>query len=320
MTISPDGTSNSLRFIGEHDSRVRCIRRVHRRGRASACIEGMLAAQAPYIAVMDADLQHDADALPKMLQILRDDNADFVVGSRYLKGGSTEGLTGSRNWISRFAGLIAKMFLRVPLSDPTSGFFAIKRAIIDRLAGELAKDGFNTMLDIAANRQISLRVTEMPYRFRLRKHGSSNFGARVILDFGALVMSHLTRNYLPQRFLLFCLVGSIGIVVHLAALAVFKSFGIGFDTAQSIAALIAIASNFWLNNILTYRDRALHGFAALKGLVIYALICSLGFISNISVADWIFSINRTWWLAGFTGALISAVWNYAVSALLVWRN
>lgn len=317
---SPDGTAAAARAIGERDPRVRCIRRVHRRGRASACIEGMLAAQAPFIAVMDADLQHDEAALPEMLRLLREGNTDFVVGTRYREGGSAEGLAGARQSISRFAGRIAQLILRVRVSDPTSGYFATKRDVVDRLAGELATDGFNTMLDILANRKVPLRVAEVGYGFRNREHGESKLGVRVAIDFGALLLSRLTGNLLPQRFLLFCIVGLTGIAVHLAMLAALKPFAVEFAAAQSIAALVAIASNFWLNNVLTYRDRTLRGWDAIKGLVLYALICSFGFLSNISVADWIFTIERTWWIAGFTGALISAVWNYAVSAALVWRE
>jgi dolichol-phosphate mannosyltransferase len=255
-----------------------------------------------------------------MLRILREGSADFVVGTRYTEGGSAAGLEGLRQGISRFAGRVAQLLLRVRISDPTSGFFATRRDVVDRIVGELATDGFNTMLDILANRKYPLRVAEVAYGFRAREHGESKLGIKVVFDFGALLLSRLTGNLLPQRFLLFCVVGLSGILVHLVGLAALKSLDVGFVAAQASAALLSIASNFWLNNVLTYRDRALHGFAAVKGLAIFALICSFGFLSNISVADWIFTIDNTWWIAGFTGALISAVWNYAVSAQLVWRE
>jgi len=143
---------------------------------------------------------------------------------------------------------------------------------------------------------------------------------RVALDFAGLLLSRLSFNTLPQRFLLFCIVGVSGIAVHLSALAGLFTLGFRFDAAQAVAAFAAIGSNFWFNNILTYRDQTLRGSAALKGLILYAVICSFGFISNISVAQWMLRDDTTWWLAGFSGALISAVWNYAVSAALVWRR
>jgi dolichol-phosphate mannosyltransferase len=165
-----------------------------------------------------------------------------------------------------------------------------------------------------------LRISEVPYTFRARVHGESKLGARVALDFAALLVSRLAFNVLPQRFLLFSIVGISGVAVHFFALLALIQAGVDFTIAQLTAALISMASNFWLNNVLTYRDQTLHGFAAIKGLVIYALICSVGFFSNIGVAQWIYSANSTWWLAGVTGAVFSAVWNYAVSATLVWRK
>jgi dolichol-phosphate mannosyltransferase len=120
---SPDGTAEAVRAIGGSDLHVRCIRRVHRRGRASACLEGLLAAQGPFVAVIDADTQHDEGILPEMLRLLRTGAADVVVGTRYVKGGSTEGLPGMRLTISQAAGSLARVVLRIEISDPTSGFF-----------------------------------------------------------------------------------------------------------------------------------------------------------------------------------------------------
>jgi dolichol-phosphate mannosyltransferase len=188
------------------------------------------------------------------------------------------------------------------------------------MAERLPSQGFKILLEIAANGAGTLKIVELPYRFRQRRAGTSKLDAHVALDFAALLVSRLTRNLLPPRFLLFSIVGASGVLVHLAVLALLKALAVGFAPAQVIAALAAIASNFWLNNVLTYRDRTLRGFAALRGFALFALICSFGLLSNISVADWLFSIDRTWWIAGLTGALISAVWNYAVSAALVWRE
>ncbi len=317
---SPDGTAQAVRSLSATDARVRCIRRVNRRGRASACIEGMLAGQGRYVAVLDADLQHDEGILPQMLELLRSDAADLVIGTRYGAGGSGDAVVRSRRTISRIAGSFARFLLGVEISDPTSGFFLARREVIDAVAPELASDGFNTLLDIVTTRRLALRIREVPYVLRARLHGDSKLGARVALDFGALLLSRLTRGALPQRFILFCLVGLVGIGVHLVVLAAGRAVALPFQTAQSLAALISIASNFWLNNILTYRDQSLRGLAAVKGLVLYALICAFGYFSNISVAFLIFYDPSMWWLAGLAGAVISAVWNYAVSAAVIWRR
>jgi len=317
---SPDGTAEEVRAIGARDARVHCIRRVRRRGRASACIEGLLAAQGAYVAVMDADLQHDERILPDMLRLLRENQSDLAIGTRYVDGASSEGLAGIRQTISRGAGALARLLLRVNISDPTSGFFATRRELIDAVAPRLASEGFNTLLDLASMPGLDLRISELPYTFRAREHGESKLGARVALDFAALLVSRLALGLLPQRFLLFSVVGISGIAVHFLALLALIHAGAAFAIAQPTAALVSMASNFWLNNVLTYRDQTLHGLAALKGVAIYALICSIGIFSNIGVAEWIYTANSTWWLAGLTGAVVSAVWNYAVSATLVWRK
>src|ERR687888_182794 len=98
-----DGTEELVRERAQQDRRVRCIHRIGRRGLASACIEGMLASSAPYVAVMDADLQHDETLLPKLLAELKAGDADIVLASRYMQGASTGELSERRVRASRLA-------------------------------------------------------------------------------------------------------------------------------------------------------------------------------------------------------------------------
>ena len=317
---SPDGTTLRARELGQRDGRVRCIRRIGRRGRASACIEGMMAAQAPIVAVMDADLQHDAAALPRMLDALADPDVDLVVGSRYAEGGSAPGLKGMRRRISHHAGRLARRLLRLRLSDPTSGYFMVRRQLVDRFVTGGAADGFNTMLDIATSRKLKPNVVEVPYRFAERLSGDSKFSPRQAMEFAALLVSRLTDATVPQRFVVFCAIGAVGVLVHLVALALALNAGAPFGIAQSAATLVAIVNNYLLNNVLTFRDRQLAGLARLRGLLIYALICSFGAVSNVSIAAWLFANESVWWGAGLAGAAVSAVWNYAASSTMVWRK
>ena len=124
---SPDGTSDVVRALAQQDSRVRCIRRIGRRGLSGACIEGILASSAPYAAVIDADLQHDETQLPKMLLLLASDQAELVVGSRYIEGYKTEGFNKQRAGASALATEVARKMLRVEIADPMSGFFMVRR-------------------------------------------------------------------------------------------------------------------------------------------------------------------------------------------------
>jgi dolichol-phosphate mannosyltransferase len=318
---SPDGTAAAVRALGEQDDRIRCIRRIGRRGLAGACLEGMLASQAHYVAVMDADLQHDETLLSAMLERLRPGEFDLVVASRYVEGGSAASFSTVRSLISRGSGEVSRRFLKVELSDPMSGFFMIRRAVVEELAPSLSSQGFKILLDIVATARGGLRVTELPFVFRERLHGESKLDSRIALDFIALLVSKLTDDAVSFRFLLFCAVGLTGVAVHMMALVAALRLlpDPRFSLAQAVATVVAIAWNFTLNNALTYRDQRLMGWPFVTGLIRFEIICAVGAVSNVGVASWIYEHDPEWWIAGLGGAVMGAVWNYVVSAAFVWK-
>ena len=316
---SPDGTAVEARTIGETDSRVRCIRRFGRRGLAGACLEGMLASQARYLAVMDADLQHDEGLLVAMLDHLRTGRADLVVASRYLSGGSAAGLSTQRSRVSRAANALVRLLLGIDLTDPMSGHFMIRRDAFEPLAAAISSQGFKILLDILATARGRLRIVELPSTFRERQHGESKLDSKIALDFAALVTAKLTNNTVSARFLLYCLVGFTGIAIHLGLLRILLAAALAFGAAQTLATIGAITWNFVLNNLFTYRDQRLSGWRFLTGLIRFQLICAVGAISNVGIATWIYDYQNVWWIAGLGGALIGTVWNFAVSAAFVWR-
>src|SRR6202051_2307931 len=314
---SPDGTSG----LARQDSRVRGIRRSGRRGLSGACIEGILASSAPCAAVIDADLQHDETQLPVMLKLLQCGEAELVGGSRYIEGGSADSFNKHRAGASALATEVAKRVLRVKIADPMSGFFMIRRDRFEQLAPQLSTQGFKILLDVVATGRGNLRVREIPYSFGARQHGESKLDSMVALDFLGLVLAKLTNDAVSLRFLLFAMVGSTGLFVHLAVLFVaLKGFALPFAEAQACGALSAMTSNFILNNFLTYRDQRLKGFAILRGLVLFYLVCSVGLFANVGVAFSVYDQEPIWWLAGAAGALMGVVWNYAMSGLFVWRK
>jgi dolichol-phosphate mannosyltransferase len=318
---SPDGTWEVVRNLARQDSRVRCIRRIGRRGLSGACIEGILASSAPCAAVIDADLQHDETQLPKMLALLQAGEADLVVGSRYVEGGSSDSFNKRRAGASALATEVAHRVLRVKIADPMSGFFMIRRDRFEQLAAQLSTQGFKILLDIVATARGALRVKEIPYTFGSRLHGVSKLDSMVAMDFLGLVLAKLTNDTVSLRFLLFALVGTTGLFVHLAVLFVaLEIFDVPFPQAQAFGAFMAMTSNFILNNFLTYRDQRLKGFAILRGLLLFYLVCSVGLLANVGVAFSIYDQEPIWWLAGAAGALMGVVWNYAMSGLFVWRK
>jgi dolichol-phosphate mannosyltransferase len=313
-----DGTEEVVRERAQQDPRVRCIHRIGRRGLASACIEGMLASSAPYVAVMDADLQHDETLLKALLQALKSGDADVAVASRYMEGASTGDLTASRVRISRLASALGRLLCR-DLTDPMSGFFVLRRSFLDRVVRRLYGRGFKILLDLVAAQRGGVRVKELPYRMRTRVHGESKLGARVVAEFFMLILYHLSGRLVPARFFLFGAVGFTGVGVHLGVLAAaYGVAGAGFLASQALATWIAMTSNFFLNNALTYGDRRLHGRRLWRGLLSFYAACGIGAFINIAVAQWLFLQSFEYWAAGLAGALIAAVWNFLTTASVTW--
>ena len=317
---SPDGTAQAVKDIAAADNRVRCLRRVGRRGLAGACIEGMLSSASPFVAVMDADLQHDEKVLPQMLARLRTGGADLVAGTRYVEGGGAASFSGRRGVISRAATELTHRLVGTNLSDPMSGFFMMRRERLEEIAPRLSPVGFKILLDITATGGERLAIAEQPYVFGARFDGESKFNAQIGVEFLGLLLAKMTGDLVDPRFLFFAIVGTVGLFVHLISLRLALAFlPDAFRAAQIIATLVAMTSNFLLNNELTYRDRRLKGVAMLRGFVLFCLIGSVGVLANVDLASWLYYERPVWWVAGAVGAIMGALWNYAMSTLFVWR-
>ncbi len=197
----------------------------------------------------------------------------------------------------------------------------IRRDIVSRLAPRLSPDGFKILIDVLLSAGGDLNIVEIPYSFRKRNTGESKLTLLVGIDFLGLVVHHATAGLLPIRFVLFAIVGASGLVVHFVALSAalhwFKT--LSFDSGQLIATTLAMASNFVLNNQITYRcvsvpwawsDTRFRGFCAgmqCRSLSQYRRC----FLALRGQSD----------LVGcWTGRrALSVVWNYAVSTNLIWR-
>ena len=318
---SPDGTADLVREMGQRRSNIRCVQRLERRGLSSACIEGILASSAPFIAVMDADMQHDEALLPKMLGTIKERELDIVVGTRYGANGSVGDWQRSRVAISSLASRLARLVVKAELTDPLSGFFVIARGAFAATMRNLSGQGFKILLDIFASSPRPLAFAELPFHFRRRVHGESKLDTLVAWEYLTLLLDKLAGPMIPVRFLVFAMIGGLGVLTHLSALwlAVYP-LGIGFAAAQTIATVVAMTGNFLLNNLFTYRDRRLHGRALLTGLLSFYAVCGLGAAANVGIASHLFVANHSWWLAGMGGAAIGAVWNYAMSSVFIWRS
>ncbi len=318
---SPDDTAGRVRELtGEHPN-VRCIQRIGRRGLSSACVEGMLASTAPYLAVVDADLQHDLSILPLMLHELKRDRLEIVIGSRYVDGGGTGSWARSRVRISQLATRLGKRVLRASLKDPMSGFFLLDRRLLDRSVRRLSGKGFKILLDIFLSVDRPVRFSEMGYVMRSRVRGSSKLDASVAWEFLMLIMDKMVGRFVPIRFVMFVAVGMIGAAGHLLVLGLMtETLHYSFVVGQSLATAIAMTINFMLNNVLTYRDRKLHGWAFVRGLASFYVACGLGALINVVVAGFLFDSGIVWWMSGLLGALIGSVWNFTITSSFTWKR
>ncbi len=316
---SPDHTAEAVRQLAQHDARVRVIQRIGRRGLSSACVEGVLATSAPYVAVMDADLQHDERLLPAMLQALRQGGLDIAIGSRYVDGGQIGEWDEQRASISRLATRVSHAVVPAALKDPMSGFFMIRREAFMARVHSLSALGFKILVDLFASGTQPLRFVELPFEFRARHAGQSKLDSHVAWDYGMLLIDKLIGRWIPARFVSFGLIGSAGVVVHMAVLAgLFKPGLTSFQLGQAIAAGVAMVFNFFVNNLLTYRDQRLRGARLLRGLASFMLVCSVGAVANVGVAQFLFSRDQGWVPAALIGIVVAAVWNFATSSFYTW--
>jgi len=316
---SPDGTANIVRQYGCSDLRIRCLQRIGRRGLSTACVEGMLASSAPYIAVMDGDLQHDPSIIPTMLRLLEEPGIDLVVGSRYQEGGGLGSWTRGRVIISRVATWLGRSLVPTSLTDPMSGFFMLRRSLLDDVVRNLSGLGFKILVDIFASARHPVAFREVPFVFRNRRAGESKLDSQVMWDYVMLLADKLVGAYIPIRFLSFALIGSLGVIVHLAVLTVaYQIESLEFAASQTLATVVTMVFNYSLNNQLTYHDRRRRGLKWLTGLLSFSALCSVGAIGNVGIATFLFNRQTQWIAAAIAGISLGAVWNYAVTSIYTW--
>jgi dolichol-phosphate mannosyltransferase len=135
-----------------------------------------------------------------------------------------------------------------------------------------------------------------------------------------LLLDKLVGRWVPVRFLSFAAIGGLGVGVHMAVLSALHGGGaVAFGTGQALATAAAMVFNYFLNNALTYRAEKLRGVAMWRGLASFSLVCGLGAIANVGIADWLFTDHRQGWIASaLAGIVVGAVWNYTSSAFYTW--
>jgi len=324
---SPDETWRIAQELGQKLDDVHVIRRVGRRGLSSAVIEGFLSAKGDVLAVMDADGQHDMDILPKLYSAIQE-GSGIAIGSRYVPGGSVGEWDERRHLMSRVATKMALAVCNVKASDPMSGFFALRNDLFQNAARHLNPKGFKILLDLLVCVPKDTTVQEVPFTFSTRLHGESKLSRRVQIEFLEYLYDVTVGRYIPLTFLKYCMVGALGVLVHLSVYmtisTIFKEGGalplLGFQVALLVAIETAVIFNFYLNNIWTFAQSRLKGWGVLTGFIKYNLACVFGAVANYAVSSYLFSLG---WLdlgAVVIGAFTGVVWNYTMSRFIAWKN
>ena len=317
---STDGTPDLLTRIAQSDRRVRMVRRIGRRGLSSAVVEGALATTTPIIAVIDADLQHDERILPDLYRAIAEGDHELAIGTRYAGNGSIGEWDDRRLKISRFATALASPIMKTRLSDPMSGFFAVRRDVLLEAAPRLSNVGYKILLDIVASAHRPLKVAEVGYTFGTRQSGESKLDEMVALEYIELLLDKTIGRFVPVKLVQFGAIGVLGVGVHLFLLYATLTGGAAFAAAQASAVIGAMTFNFALNNRFTYRDRQLKGLSWFRGLLSFYLVCALGAVANVGIGSLVYEQYHGWWIAGIAGAIVGSVWNYVASSWLTWTR
>lgn len=319
---SPDGTSEYVKKLSQLKPHIRIIKRYHRRGLSSACIEGMLCASGNVLAVMDADLQHDETILPNMYHHLQSNQFDVIIGSRFITGARVDGLVSWRQKLSHLGIYLSNFFLSQKISDPMSGFFMIKAHVFEQSLPHLSPMGFKILFDILISYpKKDLKLLELPFIFRKRFAGNSKLDSHVLWEFFIFLLERLFYRKIPGEFISFSIIGSFGVLVHLMILKVIMLAKASFFASQVTATALVISLNFLLNNKLTYRTERIHGKNFIYGLLSFYLVCSIGAFTNVGVASYLFDIKKNkWWVSAILGIIVGTFWNYEMSRIFTWKS
>jgi len=328
--VSGDDTEEVMAEHAAAGLPARLITRVDERGLSSAVIRGFQEAEGEMLVCMDADLSHPPEAVPRMIEALRKEGVDFVIGSRYVPGGSTDESWGLFRWLnSKVATLMARPFTKA--KDPMAGFFALRRERF-RNADRLSPVGYKIGLELIVKCNCKT-IREVPIYFADRKLGESKLSFKEQLNYIRHVKRLADYKYGAfSQFMQFCLVGATGMVVDLLSMALLLLLARqawpewreadAYPFARAIAIWLAMTWNFPLNRRLTFSYSR-------KGNLLtqyfrFVLSCSGGAVISWSIAvaltRWVPAFEQHVYLAAIVGIVVGTVFNFVLSRFWVFRR
>jgi len=318
---SPDGTFTAAKNLEKKIPQLKSILRTHNRGLSPSVLDAFAVATGKYLAVIDADLQHDEKILPRFIENFVA-GSDIVIGSRKAEGGGIEGWSALRRFMSWTATKMARFLLPGLPSDPMSGFFAIRADLYYTIAPQINPRGFKILLEIIAHAP-KAKIAEVGYVFRPREHGESKLSGSIILSYLMALYDLRFGKILPIKYIKFSIVGPCGLVVNQSVLFFLKRFAhLTNEIALVLAIEVAIIFNYFLNNLFTFRETRVRGFIPnIKGLLLFQVICFFGAYINYATAlhlSGFLYVNI--YAANFLGILLASFWNYFINSQVIWQR
>jgi dolichol-phosphate mannosyltransferase len=316
---STDGTEAVIAEYAAGRPGIILIHRTARRGLATAVVDGMRRATGAILCVLDADLQHPPEVLPMMVEAADQAGADIVIASRNIAGGGYKAFTAVRHAASRAATALARLLLsRARLvSDPMSGFFAVRRHVIEDIV--LQPLGYKILLEILVRGRFS-RVAEVPYLFQARSAGQSKLTLRQQREY----LQHLVRLMSVQpddlRFGKFCMVGASGALLNMGILWFLTGYGVHYLLAGAAAVVLATTSNFLLNDAFTWMDRRSSTLQVrVTRYLRYWAVTGAAAAAQLALLFLLTRAGVPYLLSNLAGIVIVAVWNFRTNEQWTWK-
>ncbi|HOK03383.1 MAG TPA: glycosyltransferase family 2 protein [Spirochaetota bacterium] len=315
---SQDGIDQKVKEL-EKNYPVKLKIRLNEKGLSSAVIAGFELASGEIFLVMDADLSHPPEKIPEMLDKISKENFDFVIGSRFVKGGSAEHFNIFRTLNALVSRMIARPFTSV--KDPMAGFFAFKSSLLEQKV-KLNPLGFKIGLELLVKLN-PRRVTEIPIQFQERLYGKS----KLTLKQQILYLIHIWRLFrfkfrTLSEFIVFSLIGASGMVVDLSFVFIsYDILNLNFRVARVIGFVFALTSNFMLNRKFNFPK---NGHGIIKQYIRFFIVSLTGFAVNWTISVYLYEtrpfFNKYYLLAAFLGILGGLSVNFLGSKFYVFKQ
>lgn len=333
---SPDLTWKVAGDLVADESRFSVVRRTTEKGLSAAVLTGMNVAQGSVFVVMDGDLQHDPAAIPALVSKVLDDGAEIAVASRAVEGGSYGEFSPRRRLISWIGAQMAHVLLQAPVTDPMSGFFALRRQRYEEVVHQVNPRGFKILLEFLA-RGRRPNVAEIGYRFGSRVHGTTKLTGSVVVAYLLALIELSVGRFVSATFTAYCLVGTTGLAIRVITeqtlVGGLPAALISTRWAVLVAVELSVVANYALNNVFTFTTRRHRGRRQVRGLVMFHVVSLYGLFvhagANALLRDDTAEAG-SWDLAELwatdvsmpfvVGMIMALVGNYHLNATVTWRR